>query len=183
MKYGVNPDIAVFAKALGNGYPMAAVIGTEKVMKEAQDSFISSTSWTEKVGTIAALATIRKYLKNNVAYKLVLLGDKMQEGLRHLAGELRVPLEVMGISPLTHFVFRHSESQAIKTLYVQEMLKRGYLATNAYYSSYAHTTDDVVGYLMQAGDVFEIIQKAIKDDNITSLLHGPVAHAGFQRLT
>ena len=58
---GINPDIAVFAKSMANGYPMAAIVGVGPVMEAAQSTFISSTNWTERVGTVAALATIRKF--------------------------------------------------------------------------------------------------------------------------
>ena len=63
---GSQPDIAVFAKAMSNGYAMAAVIGTEPVMQAAQSTFISSTNWTERIGPVAALATIRKYRREKV---------------------------------------------------------------------------------------------------------------------
>ena len=59
--FNVNPDIAVFSKALGNGYPIAAIIGKANVMEAAQSSFISSTMWTERIGSTAALVTIKKY--------------------------------------------------------------------------------------------------------------------------
>ena len=70
MDLGIKPDIAVFAKAMGNGFPMAAIIGNCNVMEAAQDTFISSTYWTERTGPVAALATIRKYLKYN--YRIIL---------------------------------------------------------------------------------------------------------------
>ena len=55
LKYKINPDIAIFGKALGNGYAINAVIGTNKVMKYAEKTFISSTFWTERIGPTAAL--------------------------------------------------------------------------------------------------------------------------------
>jgi len=66
LKLGLNPDIAVFAKGLSNGYPMAAVIGKGSVMSAAQESFISSTYWTEKIGPAAAIATIKKNEKKTI---------------------------------------------------------------------------------------------------------------------
>ena len=59
--YDVEPDMAMFGKALGNGYPIAAIIGKSQVMEAAQKSFISSTYWTERVGPAAAIATIKKH--------------------------------------------------------------------------------------------------------------------------
>lgn len=67
LKMGVFPDIAVFAKALGNGHPMAAIIGTEKAMNSAHESFISSTYWTERVGPAAALAVLKKMEELNIS--------------------------------------------------------------------------------------------------------------------
>jgi len=58
LRYGVEPDMAFFSKALGNGHPIAAVIGTQQAMAGAHASFISSTQWTESVGPTAALATL-----------------------------------------------------------------------------------------------------------------------------
>ena len=58
----IVPDIAVFSKALGNGYPIAAVIGKANPMEAAQNSFISSTCWTERIGPTAAIATIDEHL-------------------------------------------------------------------------------------------------------------------------
>ena len=62
MKYGVTPDIAVFAKAIGNGHPMAAIIGRRRVMDAVQTSFISKhfTGRKESVRDQPPLATIRK---------------------------------------------------------------------------------------------------------------------------
>ncbi len=73
LKYAVMPDIAVFAKALGNGHPMAAIIGRRAIMQAAQSSFISSTYWTEAVGPTAALATIRKLRDINIAEHTAIL--------------------------------------------------------------------------------------------------------------
>ena len=56
--YKVIPDLAMFGKALGNGYAITAVVGKKEVMEHAQNTFISSTFWTEKIGSAAALATL-----------------------------------------------------------------------------------------------------------------------------
>ena len=59
LKYNVKPDLALFGKALGNGYAITAVIGKRSVMESAQKCFISSTFWTERIGPTAALATLK----------------------------------------------------------------------------------------------------------------------------
>ena len=60
-KYGVEPDMAMFGKALGNGYGITATIGKREVMEAAQTTFISSTFWTERIGPTAALKPWRSW--------------------------------------------------------------------------------------------------------------------------
>jgi glutamate-1-semialdehyde 2,1-aminomutase len=177
--YKVVPDIAVFGKALSNGYPMAAIIGTAGVMQAAQDSFISSTFWTERVGPVAALATIHKYQRCRVEKHLISIGRLVQEGWKSTAGLHGLTVGISGIPPLGHFTFDYPNDQAIRTLFTQEMLSRGFLATNAFYASYAHQEGHVNRYMKAVDEVFGLISKAIEKNEVEGLLHGPVAHAGF----
>lgn len=182
-KYNVHPDIVVYAKAMSNGYPMAAVVGRKEVMDAAQSSFISSAYWTERVGLVAAIATINKMIKNNVPEHLVKIGNLISEGWKELAKKYNLDIKVVGIPPLTTFIIQHKESQALHTLFTQEMLNRSYLASKSVYVSYCHTEEIIEKYLKNVDEVFEIISKAIKNKNVHDLLKGPVAHSGFRRLT
>jgi glutamate-1-semialdehyde 2,1-aminomutase len=182
LTYGIEPDIAVFAKAISNGYPMAAVIGTSEVMQAAQKTFISSTYWTERIGPVAALATIAKHRKYNVADHLVVVGRNIQEGWRSAADDAGLSIEISGIAPLAHFTFRHKDAQAINTLFTQMMLERGFLAKNAFYATYAHGPFHIESYLNAVREVFGIIAEVIARNEVDKALKGPVAHAGFQRL-
>jgi glutamate-1-semialdehyde 2,1-aminomutase len=101
MKYGVDPDLAVFAKALGNGHPMAAVTGTPSAMSGAHDSFISSTYWTESVGPVAALATLRKLRQADAAAHVAAVGTSVQRIWRDAAGRAGLPVQVGGFRRLT----------------------------------------------------------------------------------
>jgi len=181
--YGVNPDIAVFAKAISNGYPMAAIIGTADVMQAAQDSFISSTSWTEKIGPISALATIRKHQLHNVAEHLVTTGKHVQSGWQSAAKRHGLRISISGIPPLAHFDFNYENGQAIRTLFTQEMLYKGFLASNAFYAALAHQDLHIESYLKALDETFTVIAKAIEKNEVEKLLKGPVAHSGFRRLT
>ena len=181
--YGVTPDIAVFAKAMSNGYPMAAIIGIGDVMQAAQDSFISSTYWTERIGPTSALATIRKHQLYNVSKHLLAIGKSIQSGWRLTADKYGLQISVSGIPALAHFEFSYENSQAIRTLFTQEMLGKGFLASNAFYASFAHQDHHVEGYLKALDDTFAFIARAIKGNKVEKLLSGPVAHSGFHRLT
>jgi glutamate-1-semialdehyde 2,1-aminomutase len=181
--YGVAPDIAVFAKAIGNGYPMASIIGRGDVMHAAQSSFISSTNWTERIGPTAALATIRKHRRCEVSTHLMRMGTRVQSGWRLAAGRTGLDLEISGIAPLGHFSFVGAQKQAARTLFTQLMLERGFLASNAFYATYAHRDQHVDDYLAAVQEVFTTVADALKNNRVMELLQGPVAHTGFTRLT
>ncbi|MBI4789817.1 MAG: aminotransferase class III-fold pyridoxal phosphate-dependent enzyme [Chloroflexi bacterium] len=183
LRYGVNPDIAVFAKAISNGYPMAAIIGVGRVMQAAQTSFISSTYWTERIGPTAALATIKKFQQHNVAQHLVEAGKRIQTGWKLAAERVGLAVHVGGLPPLSHLAFDYENGQAIATLFTQLMLERGFLASIAFYASYAHQDEHIESYLDATSDVFTVLAEAVRAGAIEDKLNGPIAHAGFRRLT
>lgn len=181
--YDVNPDIMAIGKAMSNGYPMSAVVGKAEFMDAAQTSFISSTYWTERIGPSAAIATIKKMLRLNTPKHLDKIGELIAKGWKKLALQHGLNINILPPHALTTFNFDYENSQEIKTLFTQEMLKRGYLASQSVYVSYCHTEEIVKNYLNNVNDVFGIIKKAIDGNELLNLLEGPIAHSGFQRLT
>lgn len=180
---GVNPDIAVFAKGMTNGYPVTAVIGKKRVMEASQETFISSTFWTERIGFAATLKAIECYQKYNVSEHQVHIGQRIKDGWENLAEKYELEIETNGILPLIHFGFKYDNALAYKTFFTQEMLKEGFLAGPGVYASLAHTDELVDQYLEACGRVFEKVKNAHdKSMDITMLLDGPVCHAGFERL-
>ena len=180
---GISPDIAVFAKGLSNGYPMATVIGRRGVMEAAQNTFISSTFWTERIGPVAALATIRKHQRSRVADHLDRIGTLVQDGWKAIAHDLGLDIEVGGIPPLSHFSFSGQDKQAAHTVFTRLMLQRGFLASKGFYATLAHTEDDVARYLESARAVFAEVQTASAEGALLARLEGGIAHSGFSRLT
>ena len=179
---GLEPDIAVFAKGISNGYPMGVVIGKRIYMDAAQDSFISSTYWTERIGPAAAIASINKMRKLNVQDHMMECGKTIQKGWKTLADKYTINIKVGGIYPLSHFDFIESPL-VLKTLFTQEMLTRGFLATNSYYSCYAHKKDHLDKYLDAVDDVFSFISRIMQEGNPEKHLNGPVCQSGFKRLS
>lgn len=180
--YGVEPDMAIFSKGMANGYAMSAIIGRRDVMQAAQGTFISSTNWTESVGPAAAIATIKKMKKINHSKRLKATGNAVRELWETIPERHAVNVVISGVAPMLFFSFPYENRQAIKTLFVQEMLKRGILASNLFYASDAHTPAHIKQYSIAMEEVFAIIGEAIKANTVEHLLLGPVAHAGFQRL-
>ena len=181
--YNVQPDVAVFAKAMSNGYPMAAIIGRGDVMQAAQATFISSTNWTERIGPVAALATIHKHQHRQVPEHLKRIGTLMQAGWHAAAARSGLRLEIGGFAPLSHFHFVTEQHEAARTVFTQLMLERGFLASGAFYVTYAHQDHHLDSYFEALNEVFAVMAPALERNTITALLKGPVAHTGFQRLT
>lgn len=180
---GIEPDLAVFAKALGNGYPMSVVLGKSRYMESAQSTFISSTYWTERIGFCATMATIKKYQSNQVEKHLKQIGEMVQSGWANAADQMGVKIHVSGIPPLAHFEFDCEDALAVKTYFTQEMLKKGFLATNAFYASYAHAMEDINAYLAAINSVFKKISQIQDSGDIHMCLEGSVCQTGFERLT
>ena len=167
---------------MSNGFPMAAVIGTKSVMEKAQETFISSTYWTERIGPVASLATIKKMKRENVPAYLKKIGKNIQYGWSNLAKKHRIGISVSGTYPLSHFSFEYKKPLVLKTLFTQFMLERGFLATTAFYASYAHKDKHVDAYLDATNKAFYFIAKALSAGRPERYLKGPVCHSGFKRI-
>ena len=90
--YGVNPDMAVFAKTISNGFAMGAVIGNKKTMQAAQNSFISSAYWTEGIGPAASVACIEKMKKIDVPSHLSKIGKYFQMKWKETGEKFNLPV-------------------------------------------------------------------------------------------
>jgi glutamate-1-semialdehyde aminotransferase len=178
-RYGINPDIAVFAKSMANGYAMAAILGTARVMDAAQTTFISSTNWTERIGPVAALATLAKYTETKAEEHLIATGEAVKQIWRGAAAEAGMEIAISGLPTLPSFAFHHPRAMELNTRYTIEMLERGFLGFRQCKPALAHTSADVKAYGEAVGEIFPILAAARDGD----LLDTPVAHAGLYRLT
>ncbi len=182
LSLGVNPDIAVFAKALSNGYPMAAVIGIDSVMAAVGTTFISSTYWTDRVGPVAALATIRKFIKNNVSEYLQNTGLQVQNIWKNAAMLNDLKIDVYGIAPMSYFSFKEDNDRLMITYFIQEMLKHGFLASSRFYASYAHTQNQIDKFEVAVNRVFRSLSSELGRGNLLDKIKGDVSKPGFSRL-
>ena len=182
-KFNVDPDIAMFGKTLGNGYAITAVVGRESVMKYAQNSFISSTFWTERIGPCAALATLDEMEKLKSWELITEIGKKIRLGWKSLADQYKIEINLFGIPSLSSFNFESKNSLAYKTLITQEMLKKGFLASTNFYAAISHDDNKIDLYLNALNDIFSQISDCENQKlNILDLLDGPICHSGFSRL-
>lgn len=180
----VEPDMAVFAKGMTNGYPLTAVIGRREVMGAAQGTFISSTFYTERIALAATLKSIEVYERDRVWEKQSKYGRMVQDGWRRKADEAGIEIDVGGILPMSHFAVMGDENPLVYKTYVsQEMLKRGYIASNAFYTSCAHSPEIISRYLDYIGEIFNSISEIMRSGKkVEDHLQGAVCHSGFGRL-
>lgn len=181
-KYGVEPDMAMFGKALGNGYGITATIGKRAVMEAAQSTFISSTFWTERIGPTAALATLKVMERVQSWDTITQSGLSIRKGWQQLADKHTLKLDHWGLFALTGFTFRSQNALAYKTLITQEMLANGYLAGNSVYVCIDHTPEVVDAFFDALDPIFALIRECEEGRDVMSLLKGPVCHGGFKRL-
>ncbi len=181
-KYNVEPDLVMFGKTLGNGYAITAVVGKKEVMEAAQNTFISSTFWTERIGPSAALKTLEIMEKIKSWEIITNLGKKVRKGWDDLAKNNRLKIIISGIPAISSYSFSNNNLK-YKTYITQEMLKKGFLASTDFYSCIAHTERHLDNYFDHLENIFSIISKCEKKEkNIDELLEGPVCHNGFYRL-
>lgn len=181
-KYDVEPDLAIFAKALGNGYAISACVGRQEFMQAAQQTFISSTFWTERVGPTAALKTLEVMEREKSWQTITQIGNDISNQWQGLADKYELDISTWGLPALSGFTFNLPNALSYKTLITQEMLKKGYLAANSVYACTEHKQNIVDGYFAELDPIFSIIKECEEGLDINTLLEGPLCHSGFKRL-
>ena len=182
-KYNVEPDMAIFGKALGNGYAITSIIGKREIMESAQKTFISSTFWSERIGPTAALATLNEMERVKSWIKISKIGKKIKKNWNEISEKFNLKLKIGGMESIPNFSFLSDNNLVYKTFLTQEMMKRGFLAGNIVYVCTEHEK-----YLKLYLECFEEIMFEINQfdkgnrKKIKNLINGPICHEGFERL-
>ena len=180
-KYRVYPDIAVYGKSLGNGYAINAVVGTNEVMTYANNTFISSTFWTERIGFTAGLKTLEELQKVKPWKKIISTGKYIKKNIKKISVKNKININIFGIDSLPSFKFNYKNDLAYRTLLTQEMLKHKILATNAIYVCYKHEKKHLKKYFKILNNVFKMIKKCEQNKNLINiLLKSPVRISGIR---
>ncbi len=181
-KYSVEPDMMMLGKTLGNGYAITAVLGKEDIMEVAQDTFISSTFWTERIGPSAALKTLEVMEREKSWEKITETGKQIGKRWQDLANKYDLPIEISGLPSLVNFNIPVDNWLKYKTLITQEMLKNGFLSSNAVYVCIDHKIEIIDEYFVNLSPIFSKIRDCESGRDIDELLEGPACHSGFKRL-
>ena len=162
LKFKVNPDLAIFGKALGSGFAINAVIGKKKIMKNAENTFISSTFWGERIGYTAAISTINEFKRLNAFSKVLDNGRLIKKIWSDLSKKNNIKINIRGTDAIPSFEFLKNNSKN-KTFLTQEMLKKNILATNLIYVNIFHNKECIKKYINVLDKIFSDISK--KDIN------------------
>jgi glutamate-1-semialdehyde 2,1-aminomutase len=177
----VNPDIAIFGKSIGNGYPISAIIGKKKIMQVSQDTFISSTMWTDRLGFIAGIETLKKLKKYKINKKISSYGTMIKSGWIEISKKYKIDISVSGLNTVLYLKFNYPNNSEITTFFTQEMLKKNYLAGSQVATTFAYNKIIIRDYLKAVDQVFCRIKVFLDKGKFP--LKGQVKHSTFRRLT
>ena len=193
-KYGIEPDMATWGKGIANGFSFCALTGKKEVMElgginregEEKVFLISTTHGGETHGLAAAIATIKEYQEKNVIAHNHYIGKKLIELCQQLVTENNL-IDFITVIPsewMPVFVFKDASKmvcQGYRTLFLQEMIKRGVLFQGAFVPCFSHTEDDVYYFAKAFSESLQVYQKALQDGYANYLVGSP-AKAVFRKI-
>ena len=180
-KYKVNPDIVVFGKSIANGYPICAIVGVKKFMSQLDKSFVSSTFWTDRIGFVAAIETLKEMKKKRSWVKISATGKKIKQIWKTKAKKHKLDVTINGLDALPVLKFNNPQEFEIKTYLTQEFLKKKILTSTYIYPCIYHDKSVLNRYSIILEKIFKKISLSIKNNNkISNLLDGPTCKIGLR---
>jgi glutamate-1-semialdehyde aminotransferase len=175
--FGVTPDLATFGKGVANGFPLAAVVGREAIMRGMEEIFFSTTFGGETLSLAAARATIEKMCREPVLETLRVRGQRILDGLGALLASSGAAewISVSGHPSWSVVSFRDAppySSWDLKTYFLQELLVRGVLSLGSHNLSYAHSDADVDALLAAYAELLPSLVAAVREKRLERELRG-----------
>ena len=173
--FGVTPDLTTLGKGIANGFPLSAVCGRRDVMMEMEEVFFSFTMGGETMSLAAAKATLGKLMREPVTATMRSRGTALMQRVSDLIGRHRVGsfLAMAGDPTWSFLLFKDADGVSgleIKTLWMQELMQRGFLSLGTHNMSYAHSEDDVDRLADAYGQIFPILREAVANRAVKQFL-------------
>lgn len=145
VEYGFSPDMVCFGKALGNGYPIAALTGVEALRSAATETFYTGTQFFNAAPMAAALATLRELRTIDGAARTTDLGARLNAGLIDVAATHGFDLRATGIAAMPYLRLAHLDGFGLHQRWVDACVRRGayLLSYHNHFVSTAHNDDDL----------------------------------------
>ena len=165
-KYGVAADLVTFSKAMANGYPISALVGTERVMRTIGEVHIGSTFHVNGAEMAAAVATITQLRDSSILKHVETLGEQFQQGLRAQVARSTLGAEVVGVPQMPFLRFTHGDEevrQRIQDAFYTETVRRGVLLhpNHHWYVCGAMTQQDIATALEATAAGFRAAEAAV----------------------
>lgn len=173
--YGVTPDLACFGKAMGNGFPISAIVGKKDYMKELDKVFFSMTFGGDTASLAAAAATLKELKKKDVCAALWKQGRKLFDGFNALSAEIGSTVRLIGHPPRMAFSckdWNDEDSLDVKSLFLQETHKRGVLFGGPVFPTFSHSDKDIEHTLEAGADAMRIVKEAVAEKDIDKYMEG-----------
>lgn len=189
--YGVAPTLSTFGKALANGFSLSALCGTRDIMQlgsgrrdEGRVFLLSTTHGAETPSLAAALATMDVYRREPVVEHLHRQGQRLGEGVSQRAEMRGLGRHVRVIGRPCNLVYSTLDpdgepSQAFRTLFLQETIRRGVLMPSLVVS-YSHSDEDIDRTLDAVDGALEVYGRAL-EDGVEKHLVGRPSRMVFER--
>ena len=185
--YGVEPDLATYGKALSNGYPHSAIGGKTEYMRAFEEIFMSGTYGGEVISLAASHATIKTMIEQPVIEHLWAMGERIQTGFNAQVADFGLEryAACIGMGPRTFIKLNDPDGNIpmlhIKSLFQQEVVKRGILFNGNHMMTYSHTEADIDYTLEVYRAALEKLAVALDSAQpITAFLDGPPIEPVFR---
>jgi glutamate-1-semialdehyde 2,1-aminomutase len=160
VRFGARPDLWCMGKALGNGYPISVLMGTEALRATASGFFITGTYWMSAVPMVAAMATLDEMERLGGIARLELLGSMLREGLESAGREKGFGARVSGPAAIPFLTFDEDPNLYLNQRFGAAMARRGVFMHphHNWFMSLAHTEADIERSLEAAREAFEAMR-------------------------
>jgi glutamate-1-semialdehyde aminotransferase len=182
---GVTPDLSVFAKAISNGYPMAAVVGKREFMEPSSRMFISSAYWDDNVGIVAALTTLKELQRRDAVSHFERLGAEFKERINKVARDVGVRAECVGIAAHPGIRFEvddPADAGKVATLFVQENARRGLILSTGFFFNCSHDEAALAKTEEVVAESFAVVAEGLQQGRLDDLLECDIQEDLFRRL-
>jgi glutamate-1-semialdehyde 2,1-aminomutase len=182
---GVTPDMTVVAKAMSNGYAMGAVVGSQAVMEPARRMFVSSSYWSDNVGLVAALTTIRELKRRNSVRQFREIGEALRNALNGAIADAGLQGAWTGLhtGPALSLTLPDPSLRGkVNTLFVQEMARRGVHCLTSLRATLAHGEAEIRQTALAATEALAVIKHGLDSGDLDNLLLCDTKKEPFRRL-
>lgn len=182
--YDFVPDLACFGKGMANGFAISAIAGRKEFMKELNEVFFSMTYSGDTIGLAAARATITELIEKPVLKHIWDMGEVLHRGINSFAESEGIDFRIYGKPPRGGITVKNSsgeEDMLLKSVFLQETVKRGILYGGPVFVSYSHTREDIQKTIDASCEALRVLKKAIESGNPAGFLEGEPVGVVFRQ--